>query len=138
MRRILVPMAAAAALLTTGCSSGDISPTALQRSVGTAYQRLFLLQQHELGHSVDAPDSAATCARSGSTAHSGPGSWTCTVHYPYADGHLVPLSFDVEVQPIGCYVATGPATIVGQQRILEPTGHEVTNPLFAFDGCFGV
>jgi hypothetical protein len=138
MRRTLIPIAAAAAFLVSGCSSGDITSTALQRSVGTAYQRLFVLQQHELGHAVATPDSAASCSRAGSTARSGPGSWTCTVHYPYADGHLVPLSFDVEVQPIGCYVATGPATVVGQQRITEPTGRQVTNPLFAFDGCFGV
>lgn len=138
MRRALIPIAAAAAVLSTGCSSGDITSTALQRSVGTSYQRLFLLQQHELGHTVVTPDSTAACTKTGSSAHSGPGSWTCTVHYPYADGHLVPLSFDVEVQPVGCYVATGPTAVVGEQKITEPTGHAVTNPLFAFDGCFAV
>jgi hypothetical protein len=138
MRRALLAILAAAALLSTGCSSGDVSATSLQRSVGTAYQRLYLLQQHELGHTVDAPDDSAQCARAGSTAHTGPGSWTCTVHYPYGDGHLVPIVFDVEVQPIGCYSASGPPAAVGQQRITEPDGSSVTNPLFAFDGCFRV
>lgn len=138
MRTHVVAIAAAATLLSSGCSSGDITSTALQRSVGTAYQRLFVLQQRELGRTSATPDTAAACSRTGSSAHRGPGSWTCTVHYPYADGHLVSLSFDVEVEPIGCYVATGPAAVVGQQRITEPTGAEVTNPLFAFDGCFAV
>ena len=108
MRRLLVPVVAAAALLSTGCSSDGITASALQRSIGTAYQRLYLVQQRELGHVAVAPDSSARCLRSGSSAHSGAGSWTCTVHFPYPDGHLVPVSFDVEVQPIGCYTATGP------------------------------
>jgi hypothetical protein len=124
--------------LSSGCSaSGGISTSALQHSVGSAYQRLYLLQQNELGHTVvSRPDGAAQCARSGSTAHSGPGSWTCTVHYPYADGHIVPLIFDVDVQPIGCYIASGPPAIVGQLELTTPKGSNLTNPLFAFDGCF--
>jgi hypothetical protein len=82
------------------------------------------------------PDRTTSCLRSGSTRHTGSGSWVCTVHYPYPDGHLVPLSFDVEVQPIGCYTATGPPTIVGQQDLTTPAAKTVINPLFAFDGCF--
>ena len=46
----------------------------------------------------------------------------CTVHFPYPDGHLVPLSFDVEVQPIGCYTATGPPAVVGQLTLTSPAG----------------
>jgi ABC-2 type transport system permease protein len=134
----VVVVVAGAVGLSSGCSSsGGISASALQRSVGTAYQRLYLLQQQELGHAVvTQPDSAAQCVRSGSTAHSGSGSWTCTVHYPYADGHIVPLIFDVDVQPIGCYVASGPPAIVGQLELTSPRGSNLTNPLFAFDGCF--
>jgi hypothetical protein len=138
-RQVAVVLAAGvAAVMSSGCSaSGGITTSALQASVGTAFQRLYLLQQNELGHTVvNRPDNAAQCGRSGSTAHSGPGSWTCTVHYPYADGHIVPLIFDVDVQPIGCYVASGPPAIVGQLKIATPKGSNVTNPLFAFDGCF--
>jgi hypothetical protein len=135
--RHLAVVVVAVAVLGTGCSSGDITTSGLQDSVGSAYQRLYLLQQHELGHTAAArPDSSAHCLRSGSTAHSGPGTWTCTVHFPYPDGHIIPLSFDVEVQPIGCYVATGPPAIVGQLALTTPKGTSVTNPLYAFDGCF--
>ena len=137
--RSLAVLAAAGAslLMTSGCASSDINSAALQRSVGTAFQRLYLVQQATLGQVVTRrPDGEAQCARSGSAARSGPGAWTCTVHYPYADGHLVPLTFDVEVQPIGCYTATGPPAIVGQLGLRTPSGSTVTNPLFAFDGCF--
>jgi hypothetical protein len=136
-RRPLTAIVVATALLGTGCSSGDITAPSLQASVGSAYQRLYLLQQQELGHQVSPrPDSTAHCSRSGSTAHSGPGSWTCTVHFPYPDGHIVPLTFDVEVQPIGCYSASGPPAVVGQLELNTPSGSTVTNPLYAFDGCF--
>jgi hypothetical protein len=135
--RQLAVIGVGVAVLGTGCSAGEVTASALQASVGTAYQRLYLLQQHELGHDVSPPpDGSAQCARSGSTAKSGPGSWTCTVHFPYADGHIVPLSFDVEVQPIGCYIASGPPAIVGQLELTTPKGSSVTNPLYAFDGCF--
>lgn len=121
----------------TGCSSGTITAAALNQAVGTAYQRLYVLQQNELGHTgVTPPDRTTSCLRSGTTAHSGSGNWVCTVHYPYADGHQVPLSFDVDVQPIGCYTASGPPTIVGQQQLTTADAKTVTNPLFAFDGCF--
>jgi hypothetical protein len=136
MRRLTVAVLAATALLSTGCSS-DITSAALQSSVGTAFQRLYVLQQHELGRDEPVtPDAGAQCLRSGSAARTGAGTWTCTVHFPYADGHLVPLSFDVEVQPIGCYVASGPPAIVGGLTLTTPAGASVTNPLYAFDGCF--
>jgi len=129
--------ALAATLTLSGCSGGQVTAGALNSAVGLAYQRLYVLQQHDLGDDdVVEPDRTTSCLRSGSTRHTGSGSWVCTVHYPYPDGHLVPLSFDVEVQPIGCYTATGPPTIVGQQVLTTPARKTVTNPLFAFDGCF--
>ncbi len=137
MRSRALAILTVAALAASGCSSHAITSSALQQAVGSTYQRLYLLQQEELGHVPSpTPDGTAQCLRTGSTGHSGPGSWTCTVHFPYPDGHLVPLSFDVEVQPVGCYVATGAPAIVGQLKLLTPSGRSVTNPLYAFDGCF--
>ncbi|BEP13541.1 hypothetical protein acdb102_18520 [Acidothermaceae bacterium B102] len=135
MKRFLTAGAVLLAATTlTGCSGGGVSADGLGRAVGTAYQRLYVVQQHDLGRTeVTPPDRAATCTRNGSG--SGSGSWVCTVHFPYPDGHLVPLSFDVEVQPIGCYTATGPPAVVGQLTLASPAGGSVTNPLFAFDGC---
>ena len=137
MRRLLpVVVCGVAALTLSGCSRGQISAGGLDRAVGLAFQRLYAVQQADLGRATSPPDRTAACTRSGSTATTGSGSWICTVHYPYADGHQVPLSFDVEVQPIGCYTATGPPSVVGQLRMTTPAGRSVVNPLFAFDGCF--
>jgi hypothetical protein len=121
---------------TSGCSSGTVTQQALNGAFGQTFARLYAVQQRELGHVLDRPaDSAATCSRSGSAATRGSGPWLCTVHFPAADGHLDPVSFDVDVQPIGCYTATGPPAAVGPLQLQTPSGGTVTNPLFAFDGC---
>ena len=124
------------ATMVCGCAGEGVTSTRLDRAVATTFQRLYVLQQKDLGRTVSPPERTATCTRSGSSAMKGSGSWICTVHYPYADGHQVPLSFDVEVQPIGCYTATGPPSVVGQLQLSTPGGGSVVNPLFAFYGCF--
>ncbi len=125
----------AAVLLLAGCGGPSVTSTGLQAAVGTSFSRLYVFQQAELGHTVTPPDRYAACTRNGSTAVTGAGSWTCTVHFPAGDGHVEPLSFDVEVQPMGCYTASGPAAAVGRQQMQTASGATVTNPLFAFDGC---
>lgn len=128
--------AAGLALSLSGCGGPAVTGGRLQNAVGVAFSRLYVLQQNELGHVVAAPETTSVCVRNGSTAFSGAGSWTCAVHFPYPDGHIQPLSFDVEVQPIGCYTAAGPPAAVGQQKIQTASGERATNPLFSFDGCF--
>ncbi len=125
-----------AGMVLAGCGGPAVTSTRLQAAVGVSFQRLYVLQQTELGHQVTAPDRSAACVRNGTAATSGAGSWTCTVHFPYPDGHIEPLAFDVEVAPIGCYTATGPPVVVGPQKIDTAGGVTATNPLFAFDGCF--
>ena len=124
------------ALLLAGCSGPAVTSSRLQDAVGLSFSRLYVLQQNELGHDVAPPDATSVCVRNGSAALSGAGSWTCAVHFPYPDGHVEPLSFDVEVQPVGCYTAAGPPAAVGQQKMLSAAGTTITNPLFTFDGCF--
>lgn len=128
--------AVALSVLLSSCSGPAVTNVRLQEAVGVSFQRLYVLQQNELGHVVAAPDRSASCVRNGSAALTGAGSWACTVHFPYPDGHVEPLTFDVEVQPVGCYTASGPPATAGQQKIQTAVGATVTNPLFAFDGCF--
>ena len=125
-----------AVLSIAGCGGPAVRNTRLQDAVGISFQRLYVLQQAELGHTVAPPDRAASCVRTGSAVLSGAGSWSCTVHVPSPDGHVEPLSFDVEVQAIGCYTAAGPPAGVGPQQMQTATGATATNPLFTFDGCF--
>ena len=128
----------AAVLALSGCAAPAVTSTRLQAAVGVSFSRLYVLQQSELGHQVTPPDTSASCVRTGSTPLTGAGNWTCTVHFPYPDGHVQPLSLDLEVQPIGCYTAAGPPAVVGAQQLRTATGAVVTNPLFAFDGCFEI
>ena len=122
--------------MLAGCGGAAVTNARLEDAVGVSFARLYVLQQAELGHNVAEPDQSAGCIRSGSAALTGAGSWTCTVHFPYPDGHVEPLSFDVDVQPAGCYTASGPPAAVGQEQLETAAGDMVTNPLFAFDGCF--
>ena len=119
-----------------GCGGATVTAGRLDEAVGLSFARLYVLQQDELGHPAAPPDAVATCSRAGTTATTGAGSWTCIVHFPDPDGHVDPLALDVDVQSIGCYTASGPPAVVGGQRLQLPTGRAVTNPLFAFDGCF--
>ena len=123
-------------LAAAGCSGPVVTQPRLQQSVGQSFARLFGLQQSELGRGQTAPDESAVCTRNGSADQQGPGSWTCTVHFPSADGHLDALPLDVEVLATGCWTATAPTTAVGPEQLTAPTGRSFTNPLFAFDGCF--
>ena len=129
-------LCAVASVAVAGCAGPAVTSNRLQSAVGVSFSRLYVLQQNELGHQVGAPDRTAACSRNGSAAVTGAGSWTCVVHFPAGDGHLEPLAFDVEVQPVGCYTASGPPAAVGQQQLTTATGRSVLNPLFAFDGCF--
>lgn len=145
-RGILVALAATAAVLA-GCSSPDTAAR-LNSALGPTFARLYAVQQQRLGHVLPArgPDGRAQCFRGGGvvspgatptgTGTAGAGDdWTCTVVYPYPDGHLEPITYDVALAATGCYSASGPSAVVGGQTLQTPSGKAVVNPLYAFDGC---
>lgn len=131
--------AGAALLLTAGCGPVDVTRARLEAQVGPTFRNMYVLQQRLLGHTelaVPARTSVASCIKgSASTPDQGPGDWTCQVHWPAADGRLQTLSYDVKVQPVGCYTAQGPALLVGAQYLHAVDGRTVPNPLYEFDGC---
>jgi hypothetical protein len=140
-RRLLLALAAAGGtlLVAAGCGPVDVTRSRLEAQVGPTFRNMYVLQQHLLGHTelvVPARTSAASCIKgSRSTPDSGPGDWTCQVHWPAPDGQLQTLSYDVKVQPVGCYTAQGPALLVGAQYLHAVNGRTVPNPLYEFDGC---
>jgi hypothetical protein len=139
-RRVLLGIGAGVALLAAaGCGPVDVTKTRLEAQVGPEFQNMYVLQQHLLGHTelvVPPRTSTATCLKgSTSTPDAGPGDWTCQVHWPAPDGHLETLSYDVKVQPVGCYTAQGPALMIGAQYLHAFDGRTVPNPLYEFDGC---
>jgi hypothetical protein len=44
--------------------------------------------------------------------------------------------FEVTAHSNGCYTAGGPSKLVGFQMMTDRHGHQVTNPVYEFDGCF--
>jgi hypothetical protein len=131
----------AAAFLLSGCSASPVTSVRLNNAVGPAFARLYAVDQRQLGKSAGPkPDGAATCTRNNKD-HPSSGSgddWVCVLNFPFADGHIQPITYDVSVQADGCYTADGPSQIVGQQQQVGSSGETVTNPLFEFDGCFDV
>ena len=131
----------AAMVALTSCAVSGVTADRLGDAVGPAFSRLYAFQQHELGRTVPRrPDGVATCRRNSShSPRRGAGDdWVCIVNYPFADGHIQPITYDLHVEPNGCYTADGPTQVVGPQRQRDATGTDVTNPLFEFDGCIDV
>ncbi|SDJ26524.1 hypothetical protein SAMN05444157_2539 [Frankineae bacterium MT45] len=148
-------LSAALAFSLAGCGTSQITGHGLEAAVGPTFARLYVLDQQALGNrgSDKTPDGYAQCTRgviasnvapaprSGSSAssYSGAGDdWSCVVNFPYPDGHIEPIVYDLSVEATGCYVATGPSSVVGPQTFKAASGRTVTNPLFEFDGCLNL
>jgi hypothetical protein len=145
MRRMIATAVLVVGVLAaaSGCGTGSITRVGLQDDIGPTFRNLYLLQQDWLGNDdpyTTADTSVASCTKGGaSTPDSGPGDdWICVVHWPSPSGITEPISYDVRVQPGGCYTADGPATTIGQQTMQTPDGRTVVNPLYAFDGCLNI
>jgi len=123
---------------------GPVGVTAgrLQATLTPEFNNLTLLQQRELGRTVPAGarlQILPSCARRGSTP-SGPGDWVCTlnVFIPQAGAvpfQQTPVTYDVSVQPDGCFKAQSPPAFIGQQLMRDASGHNVVNPLYTIYGC---
>ena len=134
----LAALGAAAGL--AGCGGPDVTRPRLERAVTGAYAPLYAQQQGLLGRRVApaATRAAASCDRGGpARADVGPGpDWACTLVWDDAAGRPATAVYEVEVRADGCYRATGPPSVVGQQQLPLPGGSTAVNPVYAFDGCF--
>ncbi|WP_322753234.1 hypothetical protein [Frankia sp. Cas3] len=151
-----LPRAVAAAGVTValtaalaGCGSPDITRPRLEGSISPVFAHLYVQQQALLGHPGLTPAAvaaAATCHRGSPTtpgtagpavADQGAGSdWACTVTWTDTTGTAQNGKYDVQARSNGCYMASGPAKLVGPLTIATATGTNVINPVFEFDGCF--
>ncbi|HEX4519825.1 MAG TPA: ABC transporter permease [Gaiellaceae bacterium] len=139
--RSVIALAAGVALVAAAAGWGPPAVTAsrLDAAIGPEFEHLVTLQQRELGHGLAAGARLkllSTCRRRGATTpYRGPGDWFCTLTAVAANLRQMPLNYDVDVRPDGCFTAHGPPAVGG--ALLR--GHRAAgtpNPLYAFDGCF--
>lgn len=145
MRRAAAPARVLAGLLgvglgLAGCSGPTVDRSALEPAIATTFGELWAQQQALLGHPEVTAVTAqvvAACDRGGPRrADVGAGSdWTCTVVWADAAGRPAAAGYELDVLPDGCYRASGPPTVVGQQQLPLPDGRTALNPIYAFDGC---
>jgi hypothetical protein len=141
MSKRLYAIAAATAfsvLALTGCGGPDVTPNRVEDAVGPAFANLYAHQQTLLGHPMTVrPQASATCQRnSKGTSNQGAGDdWVCQLLLQLS-GPSSLYTYELSVKANGCYVADGPPALIGGRTLTTPGGSNVTNPLFAFDGCF--
>jgi hypothetical protein len=147
-RRTLLTAAAVllvgAAVVALGSrSTSDVTKARLERSLPATFSNLYVQQAKVLGHNgitVRSLHAKASCDKGGpNVADHGPGSdWICLMAWsdpnvPLPDGSA---KFEVNAHSNDCYTAGGPSKFVGQLTIPDVHGHDVSNPVFEFDGCF--
>jgi hypothetical protein len=141
MRKAIGAAAAAATisvLALSGCGGPDVTQSRVEDGVGPAFANLYAHQQTLLGHhAAGRPQASATCQRnSKGTSNQGAGDdWVCQLLLQLS-GPTSLYTYELDVKANGCYVADGPPALVGGRTLTTPDGRNVTNPLFAFDGCF--
>jgi hypothetical protein len=140
----LAPLLLATALpvlpALAGCGPVDVTAARLAGSIAETFGNLYVRQQDLLGYGGLAPAAVAaraTCAKPGATGPPrGAGEWQCTLQWSGGDGAARTATYEVQAKAGGCYLATGPAGVVGPPRVRDRSGAEVNNPVAAFDGCF--
>ena len=144
-RAAAVLLAATVLATTPGCASSPITAQRLEQAIAPTFANLYVLEESLRGRrvSVESLRPKADCTKGGpTTPDRGPGEdWVCYVTWfkPGPDVAVV-ASYSVHVQTNGCYTADGegPADLNGQKTLTTADGHTVTNPLWAFDGCFDI
>ncbi|HEV8557617.1 MAG TPA: ABC transporter permease [Actinophytocola sp.] len=135
---VTVAVVAAATATTTG---SGIERDKVQRSVATAFARLYRLQTKQLNR----PDvteaqlkATATCNRGGgNVAAQGPGNdWRCVISWHLPDVEAAGTAiYQLDVTADGRFVADGdgPKEVNGYFLVRTPIG-DAPNPLWQFDG----
>ncbi len=144
-RPVLVVAVAAVALgAAARLAPSTVTRSRLAASFGQSFERLTVLQQHELGRSIPAGarlNMRTRCTRRG-TALNGPGDdWGCTLTLGGSESgwnpvNLTAVTYDLSVKSNGCYKADAPPSFIGAQTMALAHGASVVNPLYTIYGCF--
>ncbi|GAA2716626.1 hypothetical protein [Actinoplanes palleronii] len=138
--RTLTILAVAAGITATAAAGHfDITKTGLERALGPTFANLYVQQAGILGITGITPTTIganASCDKGGpKVADVGAGpNWICMMSWTDNKGQHQDGKFEVTVRTDTTYVAGGPSKIVGLATITDTHGHDVTNPVFEFDG----
>lgn len=133
---VAVALCGLVAATASGCgNSTDFTSAKMDTDIAHTYGNLLGVQQAAEGHPLSAsPTASARCGRAGAlTGSSGAGKdWRCIITAHVA-GRTTRSPYDVVARPTACYTATSPDFDI--QFIRTPTGTQIDNPLYQFDGC---
>lgn len=139
--RTLAALAVGAGIATTiAAGHPEITKAGLETALAPTFANLYVQQAAILGIpgiSTDAIGATTTCDKGGpKVADTGAGpNWICLMGFTDNHGkHQADAKFEVTVHTDATYVAGGPSKITGLATITDKYGHDVPNPIFAFDG----
>ena len=144
--RAVLGSASLIVMLGAATNVGPVAVTQarLVASISSAFNKLTVLQQNELGRQV--PRGAKLKLRTNCSRHAGksegPGDdWTCTLTVVEAlpgsePFRITPVTYDVSAKSDGCYKADAPPSFVGQQMMTTAHGRSIINPLYTIYACF--
>jgi hypothetical protein len=138
---LAVAVGAAAATALAAGGSPDVTRARVESSLTPAFSNLYLQQQQLLGHpqvSTTSIQASSSCDRGGALVPDvGAGSdWICMVTWTDDTAQQQTGKFELQVHSNACYIANGPASLIGSFTITDAAGRDVPNPVNAFDVCF--
>jgi hypothetical protein len=136
-----IGVAAVAAVIAGTAAAGHskITKTGLEESLAPTFANLYVQQAAILGIpgiTTATVGAKASCDKGGPKVKdvgAGP-NWICMMSWTDDHGRHQDGKFEVTVRTDATYVAGGPSKIVGLATITDKHGHDVTNPVFEFDG----
>jgi hypothetical protein len=155
MRRVIIRTAVAALVVVLGIGvlagfaalrggGSDVTRPRLERALAVTFANTYVQQARLLGRpdiTAASLQPKAMCDKHGPhVADIGPGGdWTCLMSWEDPNVAMPPEGygkFELNVHSNSCFTAAGPSKLTGFLTLTDVDGHEVTNPLFEFDGCF--
>jgi hypothetical protein len=139
MRLVQPLMAAAIAVVVSGCGASPITPARLEAAIAPTFANLVHVQVSWMGLPPIATSelaARAACRKPGNVASAGSGEWVCTLVWQGPDRQTLRDTFDLFVTTDGCYTATAAAETLGGPTLTASNGSSVRNLLYSFEGCF--
>lgn len=131
-------LAAVIIVVVFGCGPSPVTPARIEGAIAPTFANLVQIQISRLGlPPMVASDFGATAScRKLTGGASGAGDWVCALTWYGPQRQTLSDTYDVSVATDGCYTATVDREQLGGPILQASDGSDITNLLYAFDGCF--